>query len=517
MGYIYKLLPEIESYILKRKKLSIELSCREIAKEASEKFKLKISKSSVNNVLKKEGLSSAVGRRPKRAVSIEKPLEHGGSFLFKAIDIYLGISSIAAKVLLEIMPKRSKLNLIDVELIIRNFILYYSLFNVNDDISYIYRNIELWSLIGKRPNKSTYKIVAEMLGNSQLFLERMTIELKNYFKPISGYRFSLSDQSGFLVDGQKIAIRKESNRSVDLNVTYYNSSTYISYFTTKNEPFLIFSIPDTNLDSQEFFNLICGFNSDDGMRKLNTIDIVGTNNEIIERKFVYEAKKHFFLAGVWPWQIRDIYEFERKVATERFIVPQLNVNLYYQVEEIVFIQPVTLQRVILTGILFRSSPSGVVKMVILSNIKKENIHKYMKIDKLYNWIEAEQKYAFFSNLEKQNQRRETFFDWFSKESMTGEADKSFQSTVKRLSEIIAKFFQYEILPFESAHWDYLKIKEIVLRQQAEVSYGDGIIVHKLSYNNKLSKKEIFETICQKLNNLSIQDGNKIMYFHVKES
>ena len=66
MGVIYKLKPEIENFIIEQKKANINLSCRGIVTLIDEKFQTKVSKSSVNTIFKKSGLSMPVGRRAKK-------------------------------------------------------------------------------------------------------------------------------------------------------------------------------------------------------------------------------------------------------------------------------------------------------------------------------------------------------------------------------------------------------------------------------------------------------------------
>ncbi len=63
MGVIYKLKPEVVEAIVQRKKDNPKMGCRKIADEISAEFDVKVSKSSVNTVLKESHLSSSVGRR----------------------------------------------------------------------------------------------------------------------------------------------------------------------------------------------------------------------------------------------------------------------------------------------------------------------------------------------------------------------------------------------------------------------------------------------------------------------
>lgn len=74
MGVVYKLKQEIIDFILEEKKVNPRLGCRNLVSIIEQKFQIKISKSSVNSVIKEADLSSSVGRKP---ILIEKrPLKY---------------------------------------------------------------------------------------------------------------------------------------------------------------------------------------------------------------------------------------------------------------------------------------------------------------------------------------------------------------------------------------------------------------------------------------------------------
>ncbi|MBI5415880.1 MAG: hypothetical protein HZA29_03595 [Candidatus Omnitrophica bacterium] len=64
MGVIYKFKKEVIDFVLQQKRDNQSLGCRQLAVLTSEKFKLQVSKSSVNAIIKNARLSSGVGRRP---------------------------------------------------------------------------------------------------------------------------------------------------------------------------------------------------------------------------------------------------------------------------------------------------------------------------------------------------------------------------------------------------------------------------------------------------------------------
>src|ERR1044071_9307060 len=75
MGVIYKLKENVIDYIVQTKKENSQISCRQLAKAASDKFQVDISKSSVNSVIKVARLSSPIGRRAARNVQSSKKFE----------------------------------------------------------------------------------------------------------------------------------------------------------------------------------------------------------------------------------------------------------------------------------------------------------------------------------------------------------------------------------------------------------------------------------------------------------
>lgn len=74
MGVVHKFKQEVIDFIINNKMDLPTLSCRKITDLVNDKFQLDVSKSAVNNILKKEKLSSSVGRRA-RVVSFQIPIQ----------------------------------------------------------------------------------------------------------------------------------------------------------------------------------------------------------------------------------------------------------------------------------------------------------------------------------------------------------------------------------------------------------------------------------------------------------
>ena len=66
MGVIYKLKPEVKDFILAQKGNNPALSCRKLTALVLDNFKIELSKSSINMIIKEAGLSAPIGRTPRK-------------------------------------------------------------------------------------------------------------------------------------------------------------------------------------------------------------------------------------------------------------------------------------------------------------------------------------------------------------------------------------------------------------------------------------------------------------------
>ncbi len=64
MGVIYKLKEEVVNFVIDQKKVNPKISCRKLVEVVEKQFQIKVSKSSINSVIKIAQLSSPIGRPP---------------------------------------------------------------------------------------------------------------------------------------------------------------------------------------------------------------------------------------------------------------------------------------------------------------------------------------------------------------------------------------------------------------------------------------------------------------------
>lgn len=173
----YKLTPEIKEFILEKKKTEPMLSCRGFTPLIEEKFKIKLSKSLINNILKEASLSNPVGRKSKikgveeviKAVDADKVIPeelpgvlgvidiqkkqelgvsnipefcNGGSFFLKIADIKLSLSNILSRDIALIFPD---ISLEKIE-IMNEVLIYFKLFKPAIEDPWNYKRMGIWWL-----------------------------------------------------------------------------------------------------------------------------------------------------------------------------------------------------------------------------------------------------------------------------------------------------------------------------------------------------------------------------------
>lgn len=107
MSNPYKLTEGIKEFIITQKKANLDLSCRNLVALIEKNFSLKLSKSSINDVIKENNLNSPVGRKRTRQQIGRSSgiIKNGGCFFLKIADIKLALSEHLASGLSAYFPQ----------------------------------------------------------------------------------------------------------------------------------------------------------------------------------------------------------------------------------------------------------------------------------------------------------------------------------------------------------------------------------------------------------------------------
>ncbi len=514
MGYLYKLKPAVERFIIIQKRNNSSLSSRKLAEVASSKFSFSISKSSVNLLLKQKGLSSPVGRRTKKRINIQGEILHGGFSILQGVDYKLGISNIVAKTLFDLQPGASRKLLADMENTIQALAIFKSIFDITIEPTRCYRNNDIWTLVGSRPSRSVYNQILSAIEKLQLTADDIVTSITRFLTPVSGFRFQLRDNSNFFIDAELQSIWSTPIVKGSFYTTYGRAMSYVDSFFGEDQILPIFNVQGSNLYSPEVLDFISALNGQNLSKRIRNIEIIDYEGNVIETRAVENPNKRFFLLGFWPWQLETIPVFERKPAGHKLTWSDFGTEHCYQIEEVDLSQHLVAQEVKYLTLLLKSSPLGAVKVGILTNMPEDTIHNYLSTKELYHWIQPESMYKkFIQRVKKPPLIDLTLQPEQLEAAKIKNSENNLDNIFATLAQIIFHQFQQKILPDSCRSWSQLKIKDVFLRQKAIIKRSKEYLCHNILIDNELCKENDIRYICNQLNDPGLMESrSKLPWF-----
>lgn len=435
MGVIYKLRPEIRDFILGQKKTNPILSCRRLTLLIENKFQLKLSKSSINSIIKEAGLSMPIGRRPARRkrrqepplklkliefkaeappeikaevppepvveqpivkqpvampvepqpeIHIESPSEMQctGAILLKAADYLIGGSYSITEAI------RDRLNTQKNDLLAKTeSLIYLSLFE--KDLA------GLWALVDKGLSLEDVLSYLNELQSVRTIGSDMFRIIPHALQEVRCIKIDCLDKNIFYLDGQMHTVWSTPYLSYDFSATIYNTKSYINKYFFKERPIILFMAPGYDIPTKELFNFILSLDSSE--KKIARLTLYGSKLEELETIPLEQAKRRFFVFGLWPWQFVEYRQVKKIGEFKPFYFEALQKDFYAAEIEIELSQPVVKQSVTLTGTALKTTLNEKTRLVILSNLPTEAA-KPEELANIYlsHWPNLEEAFQDFS-------------------------------------------------------------------------------------------------------------------------
>ncbi|MCX5695857.1 MAG: hypothetical protein NTW18_04230 [Candidatus Omnitrophica bacterium] len=474
MGVIYKIKPEVRDFILEQKNNSPSLSCRKLTALVLDNFKIELSKSSINMIIKEAGLSAPVGRTPKKkrrhiampnlpilledasvrqvertgqeeeekareeeerkvkeetekkareevvkkeqeellaqeeklkseeevarkieeekwariaeeerlakesreeaerkakeeelskareeeerkaqveatahpVANVEKfhQIEDSGIILLEAADYIIGASKLIAAAIKSRLPDAPG----NLEDLVENLI-YLPLFQEKaekafiDKLSGYLEKIENIKVI----NLDISRIIASSLQEARCV------------------KVILSDGANLYLDASMYSVWSSPHIPYDFASPIHNLKKYINQYFNEDYPLVIFNAPGYDMPSQEFFNLLEAL--DGRGNAITNLVISGNKFEELEVLPVNQAKKRFFVFGVWPWQFTECRRVKNLGEFRLFRLEEQNKDLYIADIEMELRQPTKAKQIVLNGCVLKTSLTEKTRLVLLSN------------------------------------------------------------------------------------------------------------------------------------------------------
>jgi len=399
MGVIYKLKPEIKDFILGQKKENPILSCRGLTLLVENKFQIKVSKSSINSIIKETGLSISVGRRPKKRrrgheipinllefkpevpleIKVEVPTEPvveqpaiapikeeaavrpefpsetlcTGAILLKAADCLIrGSFNITEAI-------KNRLNRLENDLLAKTeSLIYLPLFEKETS--------GLCSLVGREFSLEGILSYLNDLQSVKTITSDIFQIISNTLQEVRCIKISCLNGNILYLDGQMHTVWSTPYLPYDFSATLYNTKSYINKYFFEDGPFVLFTAPEYDIPTKEFFNFILSLDTKE--KTIARLTLYGNKLKEIEIIPVEQAKRRFFVFGFWPWQFTEYRRINKIGEFKPSFVQALQKDFYAAEIEIELSQPIEKQSVTLRGCALKMTPTEKTRLVILSNL-----------------------------------------------------------------------------------------------------------------------------------------------------
>jgi len=533
MGVIYKLRPEIINFILEEKKTNPVLSCRSITSLVEKEFQVKVSKSSINSIIKKQGLSLPIGRRQKKrrrkAVSeqvvpqpvtpppvvvptpvpepplipvplpkveeplvpkVEEPLvevkaeefketECTGAILLKAADYLIGGSLYFSQAIY------SRLNRKDEDLLAKiESLIYLPLFEQDKQESILAYLNELQSV--KAICLDLFRITSTML------------------QEVRCVKVNLSDGSIFYLDGQLHTIWSTPHIPHDFATTIYDIKSYINKYFYGDSPFILFMAPGYDIPTKEFFNFILSLDSK--TKKITQLTLYNNNFEELEPIHLNLTKKQFFAFGLWPWQFVECRKVKKIGEFKPFYAELLNKEIYVAEVEIELTQPNIYQSVTLKGSALKTRLTEKTRLIILTNLADESVAPSQWLNLyLSHWPNFEEAFHDYSRKIELFTYTGTSRKFFSMEmlDLDRESSPDIRTIFNKYLEALDLYVRWHFLPSVYENKDFSTTKEHFYNLKALLNKEKDKLLVSFKPNQAFQFLKDLEYACRRLNEREI--------------
>lgn len=510
-----KITISIKKFILKKKEASKSISCRFLANEVFQEFHVKISKSSINSILKSSNLSGPVGR-PVSASFRKVGFSKGAGYVFLlGSDFLLGFSKIIADIVRKNFQDVHR-KLQTLELVCQALILSKAIYNVPLRKIVDYRKDELWLLMGKRVNKGLLKQFIDIFNITQGIKEQLVTEFSHRFLDVHYLKVFLADGSSYCCDGLLKSVWKNSQIPLDFCTTYDIAMNYVKSYFEASKIFILLSLFSDTGFGQEFLDFVLSFSgsvSDKQAIKLQLIDIKG---DVIYSYELKETSRRRFIIGASSGQYRPVEDFVKNAQWRICTFEPLEKKIYCAEAPLKLLQPIDNKEVVLRAIALKTHEQGEAEWAILTNIDAAQLDMDQIIQAyLERFPDFSASIKLFTNTVKNPLYLEQVVSMskIMKKVIEIRDCQDIDAVFWVFVEILNLFAKRSFLDKNCYDWSILKTRELFFKQ-------DGLIrrdlpsesIFKLFGSNMLYDNTILNEAVFKFNDLPVfdMDGKKLL-------
>jgi len=336
MGVTHKLTQETVKFVVEYKSDHPDVGCRSLAVIVSEQFHKKISKSSINAVLKENALSNPVGRpgigesgqaSPSKKFRLsphkkkelfsdaskqyilsdmkqlgENPLAQAmGNIFLKGAEWDIASKPMLEDLMVEYSQAGDKKKVRDVAAVLP-FLKPFHIESFEGLANYTGK--EVWSINNVSPalTEADFDGVLEGIKDRNEFLLKFSVKTPQFFTEVSGFRFFLKDGSLFFLDAGMACIWKNIQKNFSSSLS--RAMEDLAKIINNVQSAVVCSVSPKESNKKDtnslFFDFLEAFENVQS-KKIQKIEILDEKEEILATFNEIPAINRKFIAGIWPW------------------------------------------------------------------------------------------------------------------------------------------------------------------------------------------------------------------------
>lgn len=567
MGVIYKIRPEVKNWIIEKKRTVPSLSCRGLVSLFENEFNLKISKSSINYIIKNAGLSMPVGRRlrkrrrkaiavvqPQLESPIETPLqlplltqiENAAEASVQACpevspEIPAPTQAQAPETPIE-TPKQIQPELsieataqvpseILEKMLSSGIILLKAADYLIGGANYISETIKNRLRITDKNllAKIESLIYAPLLPLSEELTQAYLKELEAIrpFAPdilrflsgiltdVRSIKINLSDGDALYLDAQLHTIWSIPHVPYNFGSTICSIKRHINKYFYKDIAFVLFMAAGYDTPTLELLNFILSLEGQE--KNINGFVLYGNKLEQLEFMPLEQQKKRFVVLALWPWQFVEYRRVKKIGEFKPFSFEAQGKNLYLADIEIELSWPNKNKSITFYGFALKTSLSEKTRLIIVSNLPRELVNvEYLLNSYLSHWPDPEEAFQDFSRKVELSTYTTDSQYFFSTESLNlKQAESSLD--IKQLFDLYLKaldlYVKWHFFPLGYENKDFSTLKEEFYTLKVAYQEQKGRALATFQTPAGFPPLKALEYACRRLNEKEIatSDGKRLCF------
>lgn len=362
MGVVHKLKPEIINFIIKSKTDTPSLSCRSLSALVQDAFKVDVSKSAINKIIKDVNLSSPIGRRKglrshpslklnkkfkfpekkkkiffqdrstlailsdmKHQLETQEFVDGAGSVFLKAAEWEVSSEPILESMFKECFQEEKNEKIRSISEVL-SLLKAFKIKTMNELENYSGKG--LWALCdqGGDIKENDVAGVLNRIKDRKEFFLRLSLKVPQVFTLVEAFKITLTDGSVFFIDGQTVSIWKKPPKG--LSISLGKATDVLAKMLNNVHSVVVNSLsPKKSGKSMESTQINDFLNSFENVqsKRFHKIELIGDDGCVLGCFDEIPQMKRFFIAGLWPWEKM----FQRFLETKTiFCEGKLSVEIF---------------------------------------------------------------------------------------------------------------------------------------------------------------------------------------------